>query len=137
VSDDGRPVSIGPRKRRIEHHRAAPHRRATRHRLTSHAQPGSRTGAFLADLIVAETIDVLESFYKTPRSHIATAMRSLVALRSVVTVDPVLLRALEVDELDRIDFAEACLWPARRAPVSTDLQVGVRVVRCRAPAPNW
>ena len=65
---------------------------------------------FLADLIVAETIYVLEAFYKTPRSQIATAMRSLVALRSVVTVDPaLLLRALEVYELDRIDFAEAYL----------------------------
>ncbi len=65
---------------------------------------------FLADLIVAETIYVLESFYKTPRSQIANAMRSLVALRCVVTVDPALLRrALEVYELDRIDFAEAYL----------------------------
>ena len=62
---------------------------------------------FLADLIVAETIFVLESFYKTHRGQIATAMRSLVALRSVVTVDPaLLLRALEVYELDRIDFAD-------------------------------
>mgnify|MGYP003392557111 CR=1 FL=1 len=65
---------------------------------------------FLADLIVAEAIYVLESFYETPRSQIATAMRSLVALHSVVTVDPaLLLRALEVYELDRIDFAEAYL----------------------------
>ena len=65
---------------------------------------------FLADLIVAETIYVLESFYKTPRAQIASAMRSLVALRSVVTVDPaLLLRALEVYEFDRIDFAEAYL----------------------------
>ena len=65
---------------------------------------------FLADLIVAETIYVLESFYETPRDQIATAMRSLVALRSVVTVDPaLLLRALEVYEIDRIDFAEAYL----------------------------
>lgn len=64
----------------------------------------------LADLIVAETIYVLESFYKTPHSQIATAMRSLVALHSVVTVDPaLLLRALEVYESDRIDFAEAYL----------------------------
>lgn len=65
---------------------------------------------FLADLIVAETIYVLESFYKTARDEIATAMRSLVALRSVITVDPaLLLRALEVYEIDRIDFAEAYL----------------------------
>lgn len=65
---------------------------------------------FLADLIVAETIYVLESFYKTPRELIATAMRSLIALRSVITVDPaLLLRSLEVYEFDRIDFAEAYL----------------------------
>lgn len=65
---------------------------------------------FLADLIVAETIYVLESFFKTPRVQIATSMRSLVALRTVVTVDPaLLLRALEVYEIDRIDFAEAYL----------------------------
>ena len=66
------------------------------------------TELFLADLIVAETIYVLESFYKTPRNLIAVAMRSLVVLRSVVTIDPaLLLRVLEVYEIDRIDFAEA------------------------------
>ena len=65
---------------------------------------------FLADLIVAETIYVLESFYKVPRDQIASTMRSLVALRSVITVDPsLLLRALEVYELERLDFAEAYL----------------------------
>ena len=64
----------------------------------------------LADLIVAETIYVLESFYKVPRGQVADAMRSLVAFRSIVTVDPaLLLRAIEVYELDRIDFAEAYL----------------------------
>ena len=45
----------------------------------------------LADLIVAETIYVLESFYKAPRSQIADAMRSLVAMDTVVTIDPALL----------------------------------------------
>ena len=65
---------------------------------------------FLADLIFAETIYVLESFYKSPRDQIASAMRSLLALRSVVIVDaPMLLRALEVYEIDRLDFAEAYL----------------------------
>ncbi len=65
---------------------------------------------FLTDLIVAETIYVLESFYKIPRELIANAMRSLIALRSVITVDPaLLLRSLEVYEFDRIDFAEAYL----------------------------
>ncbi len=65
---------------------------------------------YLADLIVAETVYVLESFYKAPRDQVATSMRSLIAMRSMITVDPaLLLRAIEVYELDRLDFAEAYL----------------------------
>ena len=65
---------------------------------------------YLADVIVAETIYVLESFYKAPRDQIATTMRSLISMRSIVTVDPaMLLRAVEVYEVDRLDFAEAYL----------------------------
>lgn len=65
---------------------------------------------YLADLIVAETIYVLESFYKAPRAQVAESMRSLVAMRSMITVDPaLLLRAIEVYEVDRLDFAEAYL----------------------------
>ena len=65
---------------------------------------------FLTDLIVAETVYVLESFYEAPREQVAAAMRSLVSMRSVVTVDPaLLLRAIEVYETDRLDFAEAYL----------------------------
>ena len=68
------------------------------------------TQLYLADLIVAETIYVLESFYKAPRDQIASVMRSLVSMRSVITVDPeLLLRAIEVYEVDRLDFAEAYL----------------------------
>ena len=64
----------------------------------------------LADLLVAETVYVLESFYKAPRSQIADAMRSLIAFPSIVTVNPaLLLRAIEVYEVDRLDFAEAYL----------------------------
>jgi predicted nucleic acid-binding protein len=64
----------------------------------------------LADLIVAETVDVLESFYEAPRSGVAEAIRSLIAFDSVVCVDPaLLLRAVEVYETDRLDFAEAYL----------------------------
>lgn len=64
----------------------------------------------LPDLVLAETVYVLESFYKTPRDEIAEAVRSLVAFRSVVCVDPaLLLRAVEVYETARIDFAEAYL----------------------------
>jgi predicted nucleic acid-binding protein len=65
---------------------------------------------FLADLVVAETVNVLESFYEVPRVQVAEAMRSLLALASIVVVDPaLLLRALEVYETDRLDFAEAYL----------------------------
>ncbi|MFZ4719248.1 MAG: PIN domain-containing protein [Ilumatobacteraceae bacterium] len=65
---------------------------------------------YLADLIVAETVYVLESFFEAPRHQIAAAMRSLVSMRSMVTADPaLLLRAVEVYEVHRLDFAEAYL----------------------------
>ena len=72
--------------------------------LATHAE------LYLSDLIVAETVYVLESFYKAPREQVAEAMRSLVAMRSMIMVDPaLLLRALEVYEVERLDFAEAYL----------------------------
>jgi len=65
---------------------------------------------FLTDLVVAETVYVLESFYEAPRHKVAEAVRSLIAFDSVVCVDPaLLLRSVEVYETDRIDFAEAYL----------------------------
>ena len=64
----------------------------------------------LADLIVAETVYVLESFYEAPRPQVADAIRSLLAFTSITVVDPqLLLRAIEVYEVDRLDFAEAYL----------------------------
>ena len=64
----------------------------------------------LTDLVVAETVYVLESFYEVPRDRVADAVRSLVAFESIVCVDPaLLLRAIEVYETERIDFAEAYL----------------------------
>jgi predicted nucleic acid-binding protein len=70
----------------------------------------SASDLLLTDLVVAETVYVLESFYEAPRAQIAEAIRSLVAFDSIVTVDPaLLLRAVEVYETDRLDFAEAYL----------------------------
>jgi predicted nucleic acid-binding protein len=70
----------------------------------------SGTQLLLADLIVAETVYVLESFYEVPRQQVAEAIRSLLGFEPVVTVDPaLLLRAIEVYEIDRLDFAEAYL----------------------------
>lgn len=64
----------------------------------------------LTDLVAAETVYVLESFYEAPRDEVAQAVRSLVAFNAIVCVDPaLLLRAVEVYETDRVDFAEAYL----------------------------
>ena len=64
----------------------------------------------VADLVVAETVSVLESFYQVPRTQVAEAVRSLLAMPAVTVVDPsLLLRAVEVYESDRLDFAEAFL----------------------------
>ncbi|MEJ7722489.1 MAG: PIN domain-containing protein [Ilumatobacteraceae bacterium] len=71
---------------------------------------GSERDLLLTDLVAAETVYVLESFYEAPRDEVAQALRSLVAFDSIVCVDPaLLLRAIEVYETDRIDFAEAYL----------------------------
>lgn len=70
----------------------------------------SQTGLLLTDLVAAETVYVLESFYEAPRDQVAQAMRSLIGLDTVTCVDSaLLLRAIEVYETDRIDFAEAYL----------------------------
>ncbi len=64
----------------------------------------------LTDLVAAETVYVLESFYEAPRADVAQSLRSLVAFESIVCVDPaLLLRTIEVYETERIDFAEAYL----------------------------
>ncbi len=64
----------------------------------------------VADLIVAETVYVLESFYEVERAEISQAVQSLIVMESVSVVDaPLLLRAVEIYELDRLDFAEAYL----------------------------
>lgn len=64
----------------------------------------------LTDLVLAECVYVLESFYEVRRPRVAELMRSAIALPMIKTVDPAAqLRALEVYELDRLDFAEAYL----------------------------
>ena len=64
----------------------------------------------LTDLVLAECVYVLESYYEVKRANVAELMRSAIALPTIQTIDPaVLLRALEVYECDRVDFAEAYL----------------------------
>ncbi|MGH9156710.1 MAG: PIN domain-containing protein [Acidimicrobiales bacterium] len=89
-----------------------------RHLTGDPADLAARATAYLAserellltDLVAAETVYVLESFYEAPRAEVAQALRSLVAFDSIACVDPaLLLRAIEVYETDRIDFVEAYL----------------------------
>ncbi|MDA8044599.1 MAG: PIN domain-containing protein [Actinomycetota bacterium] len=47
----------------------------------------SETALLLTDIVVAETVYVLESFYEAPRDQVALAMRSLLGLHTVVCVD--------------------------------------------------
>ena len=60
--------------------------------------------------MLAECVYVLESFYEARRERVAMLMRAAIALPTIETVDPAsLLRALEVYETERLDFAEAYL----------------------------
>jgi predicted nucleic-acid-binding protein len=64
----------------------------------------------LADLVAAEIVYVLESFYQVPRERVAELVRAIIAFPAIVVLDPaMLLRALEVYETERLDFAEAYL----------------------------
>lgn len=64
----------------------------------------------LSDLIVAETVYVLESFYEVPRAKVAQLIRSVVGFPAMRILDPaLLLRSLEIYEIHGVDFAEAYL----------------------------
>jgi predicted nucleic-acid-binding protein len=75
----------------------------------------------LADLIVAEVVYVLESFYEVRRARVAELVRAIIAFAAVRVVDEeLLLRAVEVYEIERLDFAEAYLVAsAERSGVDT------------------
>lgn len=64
----------------------------------------------LTDLVLAEMVYVLESFYEVSRTDIARMSRSLLAFPAIETGDhEMLLRAIEIYEGLRLDFAEAYL----------------------------
>jgi predicted nucleic-acid-binding protein len=70
----------------------------------------------VTDVVFAECVFVLESFYEAPREQVATAMRALLAMPTMAFADqPMLLRALEVYEQQRLHFAEAQLVAAAEA----------------------
>lgn len=86
--------------------------------------PARRATAFLEeadelllpDVIVAEVVYVLESFYEVERPRVAELTRAIIGFPAVVVADtPVLLRALEVYEMNRLDFAESYLVASAEA----------------------
>jgi predicted nucleic acid-binding protein len=70
----------------------------------------------LPDVALAECIYVLESFYEVERARVAELMRAVIALPSVAVVDvPLLLRTLEVYEVDGLHFVDAYLVASAEA----------------------
>jgi predicted nucleic-acid-binding protein len=70
----------------------------------------ARDGLWLADLIVAEVVCVLESVYSVDREGIAGLVRSIVSSDRMRVSDlPLLLRTIEVYERHRLAFADAYL----------------------------
>ena len=64
----------------------------------------------LPDLILAEVAYVLESYYEAPRGQAARALRAVLAFPPISVLDPELVqRAVEVYDIDRLDFADAYL----------------------------
>jgi predicted nucleic acid-binding protein len=89
-----------------------------RHLTGDPPEQAARASRFLAhadelllpDLVLAEVVFVLESFYEAPRAQVAELARAIIAFPAMVVLDPaVLLRAIEVYELHRLDFAESYL----------------------------
>ncbi len=67
----------------------------------------------LPDLVVAEVVYVLESFYEVERQRVAELTRAIIAFDAIRVIDDeLLLRAIEIYEVDRLDFAEAYLAAA-------------------------
>lgn len=62
------------------------------------------------DLILAEVAYVLEWFYEAPRAKVAETLRAVLGFRAITVVDPGLVqRAVEIYDIDRLDFADAYL----------------------------
>jgi predicted nucleic acid-binding protein len=67
----------------------------------------------LVDVVVAECVYVLESFYEVPRTRVAELVRSALALPKIEVLEvDLLLRALELYEHIQLHFADAYLVAA-------------------------
>lgn len=69
----------------------------------------SASDLVLLDLIVAECVYVLESFYEVKRSRVASLMRAAVTMPTVVASTDLVLRTLDLYDRERLDFADAYL----------------------------
>lgn len=64
----------------------------------------------LTDVILAEVAYVLESYYEAPRTQVADTLRAVLGFPAISLVDADLAqRAVEVYDVDRLDFADAYL----------------------------
>jgi predicted nucleic-acid-binding protein len=64
----------------------------------------------LTEIVAAELVYVLESFYEVARADVAHLVRAVIAFPSIETERPAeLVRALQLYEVERLDFAEATL----------------------------
>ena len=71
---------------------------------------GSATDLRLTDVVAAEAVYVLESFYQQQPADIAMLLRSAIAFETIAVDDEDrLLRALELYELHAIDFTDCYL----------------------------
>lgn len=95
-----------------------------RHLTGDPPEPAARATRFLADadellladLVLAEVIYVLESYYEVERRRVAELARSVVGFPAVVAVDEMLLlRTIELYEVERLDFADAYLVASAEA----------------------
>lgn len=78
------------------------------HRATAFLE--SRHDLWLADLVVAELVYVLRSFYGLSRDHAASLVRAVLEVPSVsVSNASVLYRSVQLFEAEGLDFAEAYL----------------------------
>jgi predicted nucleic acid-binding protein len=77
---------------------------------------GEADELLLPDVIVAETVYVLESYYEVAIEEVARLVRSIIAFDPIKVISaPLLLRSLEVYETHRLDYAEAYLVASAEA----------------------
>lgn len=82
----------------------------------------SRIDLWLADLVVAELVYVLRSFYGSSRNQVASLIRAVLEFPAVsVSNAQVLYRSLQLFEAEGLDFAEAYLVALAEASAITQI----------------